>query len=104
MPTYDADAATIEHMVAFVMRNQHEAVQRGFLGIWTVYDHPKDHPMSLIARMHCSGPGGQQIVTDLTLEVFGSGLEVLREVFSQAGLVCIPRDVGDDAKIVESWV
>jgi hypothetical protein len=83
--------------VHWVMHLQWEASQSGKLPIWTVYDHPTDHPDCFVARQHLAGaPTINKLSTD--------NIEVLRMIFRHAGLVMIPRDPGDDAKIVESWI
>jgi hypothetical protein len=71
------------------------------LEMWTVYDHPKDHPDSFVARRWTIGPN-LAIPTDDWIEE--TTLEELRERMIEAGRVCIRRSLEDDPAIVETWV
>ena len=77
-----------------------DAMKRGALAIWTVYDRPKDHPGGFIARMH-EVADGESRPTDHTLK---GDLEEIRQVFWQAGLVKLTRSAGDEPHIVENWL
>jgi hypothetical protein len=92
-----ARMADIDELTHMVLKSQHDAAQEGKLTLWTIYDHPKDHPDEIVARRH-EMPGGP------TENKIGGDLELLRDVFRQAGLHCLPRHEGDDAKIVETWI
>ena len=71
------------------------------LSIWTVYDHPSDHPDIFVARRWIVGEGGHRP----TMETIGStDLERLRDELEARGLVCLPREPGDDPKIIENWI
>jgi hypothetical protein len=73
-----------------------DAVKRGVLPMWTIYDHPKDHPEGFIARRFESiMPTGDTLAGEL---------EELREIFINAGLFKLPRSEGDEPQIVETWV
>lgn len=83
-----------------VLMANSDVMNRRALPMWTIYNRPKDFPDGYIARMHEVGgdrAGPSPIV--LTLE-----LHELREVFRDAGLICIARHESDDPKIVETWV
>ena len=84
-----------------IIKQVHEEAQKGVLVMWTVYDHPTDHPGGFIARRHDVGKGGKPIVTD---HVITGGLENIRTLFKQAGLTVIPRHQQDDPVIVECWL
>jgi hypothetical protein len=71
------------------------------LSMWVIYNHPKDHPDSYVARRWEVGAAGQVATHDL-LEC--DRLEGLRYVLQGYGLTCLTRSPGDDAKIVETWL
>lgn len=71
------------------------------LSIWTLYDHPRDAPESFVARRFAI-TGGNSFPTD---EIYLSEtLEPLRAMMAEKGLVCMPRQEGDDPVIIESWI
>jgi hypothetical protein len=77
-----------------------DAMKRGALPMWTIYDKPKDHPDGFIARLHEVAKGEPRVTgTALT-----GGLEEIRKVFWNAGLIRLTRDEKDDPQIVESWL
>jgi hypothetical protein len=92
-----AQMADIDDLIEMVAAAQTEAAQRGRLTLWTIYDHPLDHPDDIVARRH-EVPGGP------TEHRMGGDLELLRDVFRGAGLVCVCRADNDDVKIVETWL
>jgi hypothetical protein len=73
-----------------------EAMARGTLNIWTVYDHPADYPHSYVARRF--------EYDKLTDDIVQGELSIIRESFRRCGLTCLPRDPSDDATIVETWL
>lgn len=94
---HGAEMADIDELTQMVLRAQYRAAQEGKLTLWTIYDHPKDHPDDIVARRH-EVPGGP------TEHKMGGDLELLRDIFRGAGLYCIGRDKADDVKIVETWI
>jgi hypothetical protein len=84
----------------FVIMANADAIKRGALAIWTVYDRPKDYPDGYIARLHEAGKGS---VTATGKTVTGE-LEHIRKVFWRAGLLKLSRQEGDEPQVVESWV
>jgi hypothetical protein len=86
---------------AFVvlMRNA-EAMKRGALPLWTVYEKPLDHPEGFIARRFESGKGGATPTQDTLI----GDLEAIRDTLLRAGLVKLAREPGDEPQIVETWV
>jgi hypothetical protein len=88
-----------QETVSGVIWSMFEASQRGKATSWTVYDHPRDHPVGFIARRFEIGSS----VAMPTEDVLTGELEHLREVFERAGLVKIMRSEGDEPQIVESW-
>jgi|HubBroStandDraft_6_1064221.scaffolds.fasta_scaffold92327_4 hypothetical protein len=98
--TPGAQTGAIDDNVLFVLKMADNAAQRGALAIWTIYDHPRDYPHGFVARKH-EAIAGRNVTTDVMLI---AELEELRRIFSDAGLVCVPRADIDDIKIVESWV
>ncbi len=66
------------------------------LDIWTVYDHPSDHPDCFVARKFVLDKPTDTLVKADTLED-------VRRLLPQ-GLHRIARHVCDDPVIVESWL
>jgi len=69
--------------------------------MWTIYDHPADHPTAFVARkwrIERGGPvpTGTVLITPV--------LDDLRDVMMQMGLTCLTRMTDDDPKIVETWL
>ncbi len=69
------------------------------LSLWTVYERPTDFPEKFVARRWIVAP--QPLATDDA--IFADDLEGLRKMIP-AGLIQIPRQLGDDPVIVETWV
>ena len=90
-----------EHAKALlvIMANA-DAIKRGALAIWTIYNRPKDYPQGFIARLHevAKGKNGP---TDKTID---GGLDEIRHAFYRAGLTRMPRSADDEPQIVESWL
>ena len=74
---------------------------RDILSIWTLYDHPRDHPQHFIARRHEIAEGGSKPTNDILVS---ASLDRLRTQMQQRGLFKLPREDGDDPVIVESWI
>lgn len=70
-----------------------------YLVLWTVYDSPSDYPGQFVARKWLVKQ--EPIATDEL--VTGSTLQSVRDQLP-GGLHCMPRSLGDDAKIVETWL
>jgi len=78
-----------------------DAVKRGALAIWTIYDRPKDHPDGFIARrfeVNALGPPTP------TVDTVTGTLDEIRLIFYRAGLTKLGRNKGDEIQIVESWI
>lgn len=77
-----------------------DALKRGALAIWTIYNRPLDHPDGFIARLHevAKGKNGP---TDKTV---AGDLHLIRRVLYRAGLTRMPRSPDDEPQIVESWL
>jgi hypothetical protein len=84
----------------FVIMANADALKRGALAIWTIYNRPKDYPDGFIARLH-EAAKGKTGPTDKTIV---GGLDELRHVFYRAGLSRIHRSPGDEPPIVECWL
>jgi hypothetical protein len=80
---------------------QAEAMKRGALAIWTVYERPKDYPIGWIARMFEITRAGPQPTGHV---IKCADLDPIREKLAHAGLVCLDRQDGDEPQIVESWL
>ena len=90
-----------KHALALmVLMANADAMKRGALPIWTIYDRPLDHPDGFIARMHEVAEGKSRA----TNRRHTGELEELRSIFWQAGLVKLSRDEQDEPRIVESWL
>jgi hypothetical protein len=83
-----------------VVMAQADAIKRGALTLWTIYDKPADYPDGFIARRFEVG-GGQPVATSDTLT---GELEALRQTFWKAGLMKLSRQEDDEPQIVETWV
>ena len=70
--------------------------------IYTIYDHPNDHPNSFVCRRYEVIVGFPE---PFPREIVAIGL-TLKEVQDKLpeGLALIPKDPNDDPKIVESWL
>jgi len=77
-----------------------EAIKRGALSLWTIYEKPLDHPDGFIARRFESSKDGD----GPTLDTVIGDLEHIRSTFERAGLFKIARSEGDEPRIVETWV
>jgi hypothetical protein len=81
-----------------------DAYKRGWLPIWTVYDHPTDYPDRFVARMYVAGPiDGNHGTAATTVVLFGNTLDEVRAMLPP-GVVRMDRYPGDDPKIVETWM
>lgn len=78
-----------------------DAIKRGALAMWTIYDHPADYPDGFIARMHEVATKGGTHPTSKTLK---GELDELRQLFWRAGLLKVTRHPQDEPQIVETWV
>jgi hypothetical protein len=77
-------------------------MSRDPLSIWTVYDHPKDFPNTFVARRFECWKVLEPVPTgDL---IISPDLPSLRQQLHERGLTCLPRNAGDDPKIIESWI
>jgi len=70
------------------------------LHVWTLYDHPRDHPDAFVARRHVVVGGATAPTPDMFV---ADSLEELRALLP-GGLVCVPRSALDEPTIVESWL
>jgi len=77
-----------------------EAMKRGCLSLWTIYEKPLDHPDGFIARRHEGCKGGHHP----TMDTVEGDLRTIRSTFERAGLFKIERSPEDDPCIVETWV
>lgn len=70
------------------------------LAMWTVYDHPADHPEGYIARLFEVTAEGA-VPTGHTMS---GQLEWIRMFMQSQGLACLTRNPDDDPVIVETWL
>lgn len=82
-----------------IIKAQWDAVQRGALVMWTIYDQPADHPDGFIARRFEVGK-----TTVAANDTLTGDLEDIRKTLWEAGLMKLSRQEGDEPQIVESWV
>lgn len=66
------------------------------LPIWVIYHSPIDVPERFVARKWQLDQPTSEMLQSKTLDELRGKLP--------AGLVRLPRDPSDDAKIVESWI
>jgi hypothetical protein len=88
-----------------IMLANDDAVKRGVLSMWTIYNRPKDYPDGFIARRFEVGRGEPPAwpvqVTDHTLT---GELEAIRATFLAIGMTCLNREPGDEPPVVETWL
>jgi len=75
--------------------------ERDRLEMWTVYDHPLDHPEHFVARRWVIEAEGPRATGTLYKS---AELERIRAAMRAFGLVKLDRDPADDPKIVEVWL
>jgi len=68
--------------------------------LWTVYDHPPDHPDAFVVRRILVGDEG---LLPADSQVFHTVHEA-RSTLAERGLTRIPRGPGDDPALVETWL
>jgi hypothetical protein len=73
---------------------------REALPMFTVYDHPTDHPDFYVARLHLTIPEP----APTTLAILHRDLGALRRELASYGLVALERDPSDDPCILETWL
>lgn len=69
------------------------------LVMWTIYDHPTDHPDHFVVRSWAlradrASPREALLAPTLTAA----------RALVPGGLYCLPRDPLDDAKVIETWI
>ena len=69
--------------------------------MWTVYDHPSDHPNGYVARAWEIEPG-RYVPTSTA--IVADDLETLRAMLRDEGLMCFKRHATDDPVIIEVWL
>lgn len=67
--------------------------------MWTVYDHPDDYPDHYVARKWLAGDAWLEPTDEVLVD---TDLAALRKRMPP-WLYCMPRQEGDDSKIVEVW-
>lgn len=73
-----------------------DALKRGALSLWTIYEKPLDHPDGFIARRFESDAP--------TMDTLTGELETIRDTFERAGLFKFMRNEDDEPAIVETWL
>lgn len=82
---------------------QAEAVKKGALTMWTVYERPKDYPCGFVARMfEIKNGAARPKPTMKTMKSLDLG--PIQEKLMNAGLTCIGREAADEPHIVETWL
>jgi hypothetical protein len=69
--------------------------------VWTIYDHPSDHPTSFVARRFDLSQGEPVLTTDI---IMTHSLDDLRRRFADMGLIQFSRAPWDDPAIMETWL
>lgn len=75
-------------------------LDRERLPMWTIYDHPADHPDGFVGRVWYALPEPQA----LELSVKTATIEALRQLMIDAGYHNVGRQLEDDPSIVETWL
>ena len=89
-------------IVELIWQRQQDALARGALNVWTVYDHPADFPAGYVARRFETGGGRPEPLA--TGDAFTGDLVAIRAAFERCGLYRMPRQESDEPQIVESWL
>lgn len=71
------------------------------LGMWLIYERPKDYPAAYVARQFFVGEG-VVLTTDSIMSA--PDLATLQRALARDGLSPLPRSAGQDPKIVETWL
>lgn len=79
---------------------QNKCISEGDLVIWTVYENPSDMPGKFVARPFLPRYGA---ATGLRSVLVADTLPALQKQLPW-GLTWNPRQPGDDAVIVETWI
>jgi hypothetical protein len=72
------------------------------LKLWTLYDHPSDHPEAVVARRWSIEADGD--FRPEALAILSDELEPLRSIMVRAGLNRLERNEVDDPAIIECWL
>lgn len=75
------------------------ALHRDYLPMWVVYKDAVDFPDEIVARMFHTLPECRPTKFIIRRKT----LKGIRDAIPD-GLICIPRSIGDDPVIVESWL
>jgi hypothetical protein len=70
--------------------------------MYTIYDHPLDFPHSFVVRRWTIDGGHEPKPDELPFAV-GPSLDAVRDVLP-VGLICLPRQEGDEPQVVETWL
>ena len=73
-----------------------DAIKRGALSLWTIYEKPLDHPDGFIARRFESDAPTEDTLT--------GELDEIRTTLERAGMIKFMRNEEDEPQIVETWV
>lgn len=79
------------------------ADQQEPLVMFTIYEHPADHPKAFVCRRWFCFPGEDVPRADVKPWYIDLTLEAVRKQVPP-GLVCLSRMEGDDPVIVETWL
>jgi hypothetical protein len=73
------------------------------LEMWTLYERPADYPQGYVARRWVIGEGTYAPTSDA---FFGATLEEVTDFFDRCypDLFYLPRQDGDEAQIVGTWL
>lgn len=97
-----ASSDLVRVIAARIYQINKAAVDRGTLSLWTVYDHPRDHPDGYIARRFETGGGLPE--PKATSDAVTGTLVAIRESMLMAGLYCLTRSEQDEKTIIETWL
>jgi len=73
----------------------------GGLPMFTVTDHPSDHPEHYVARLGLARSGGYEVTAFAILD---TRLDGLRAILEALGFVKLDRSPQDDPVILETWI
>jgi hypothetical protein len=94
-PDRAVDVATWQEAVALVPRDkEHES------SIWSIYDHPRDHPTSYVIRETVAG-AGRTVISPGALYA-----NTVAEAHTKLppGSTLLPKDPGNPKNLIEVWI
>jgi len=99
MDTYQIGMVPANLVLLFrELEKQLEEAKQKYPPMWTIYDHPKDHPQHIVVRVFYGE------VQEFTVAVYDTLDEARRAVHEAGGTFNLMRHDTDDPAIIETWI